>query len=69
MNQSLLDLYSDYLRVTFGSATATGLSALLGDRVSHDTVTRFLSKREYTSKDLWKQVKPTVREVESEEGA
>jgi hypothetical protein len=36
--------------------------------VSHDRVTRFLSEREYTSKDLWKQVKATVREIEQEDG-
>jgi len=35
--------------------------------VSHDQITRFLSKNEFTSKDLWKQVKSTVREIESDE--
>ena len=68
MNQTHLDLYTDYLTVTFGYATATGLSQLLDGQISHDAITRFLSKREYTSKDLWKQVKKTVREVESADG-
>lgn len=63
----LLDLYTDYLLVSFGQATATGLSALLPDVVSHDKVTRFLSQNEFTSKDLWKVVKPHVRRVQSEE--
>jgi hypothetical protein len=36
--------------------------------ISHDKITRFLSKRDYTSKDLWELVKPTVRKIESEEG-
>lgn len=59
----------DYLSVTFGYATATGLSQMLDGRVSHDAISRFLSlKRDYTSKDLWKQVKSLVREVESKEG-
>ncbi|MCK5720329.1 MAG: transposase, partial [Thiomargarita sp.] len=53
---------------TFGYATSTGLSALLDGSISHDTFTRFLSKEEYTSKELWKQVKPTIREVESSDG-
>jgi hypothetical protein len=35
--------------------------------VSHDQITRFLSKNEFCSKDLWKQVKSTVREIESED--
>ena len=36
--------------------------------VSHDRITRFLSRQEYTSRDLWLQVKAMVREVESVEG-
>ena len=68
MKEYELDLYTDYLMVTFGYATATGLSNLLDGDISHDTFTRFLSKEEYTSKELWKQVKSTVREIESPEG-
>lgn len=63
MNKEQLDLYTDYLMVTFEYATATGLSNLLDGEISHDTFTRFLSKEEYTSIDLWKQVKPTVRKI------
>ncbi len=68
MKKADLDLYTDYLLSTFGAATATGLSAMLEGDVSHDQITRFLSAREYSSKDLWLQVKPTVRWVEREEG-
>lgn len=68
MNTKYLDLYTDYLAVTFGYATATGLSNLLDGRISHDKFTRFLSDGEWNSKDLWKQVKSVVREVESEAG-
>ena len=53
---------------TFGAATATGLSAMVEGEVSHDQVTRFLSAQEYTSKDLWQQVKPTVRSIERDDG-
>ena len=68
MTNSLLDLYTDYLSVSFSYATATGLSNLLDGEISHDAVTRFLAQPEFTSKDLWKQVKTTVREMESEDG-
>jgi hypothetical protein len=61
------ELYTDYLISGNGYATATGLSSLMEGDVSHDQITRFLSKQKYDSKDLWKQVKSTVREVESED--
>ena len=51
-----------------GKATATGLPAMTGNEVSHDQITRVLSKNEFASKKLWKQVKKTVREVESKKG-
>lgn len=68
MNQNYLNLYTDYLNVTFGYATATGLSRLLDGEVSHDQLTRFLANEEFTSKELWKQVKLMVRQVESDDG-
>jgi hypothetical protein len=68
MKKAELELYTDYLISTFGAATATGLSAMVEGEVSHDRVTRFLSAREYTSRDLWGQVKPTVRQIEREDG-
>ena len=68
MNTKHLELYTDYLLSTFGYATATGLERMLDGEVSHDQITRFLSKETYTSKDLWLQVKPTVRKIESDEG-
>ena len=68
MKKANLDLYADYLLSTFGAATATGLSAMVEGEVSHDQVTRFLSAQDYTSKELWQQVKSTVRSVEREDG-
>ena len=68
MKKAELELYTDYLISTFGSATATGLSAMVDGDVSHDHVTRFLSERQYTSKDLWLQVKSTVRQIERDDG-
>lgn len=68
MTTSRLDLYTDYLSVSFGAATATGLARMLDGDISHDAVTRFLSQSEFSSKDLWQQVKSTVREIESDDG-
>jgi len=65
----LLDLYSDYLISSFGATTATGLSNLLEGDVSHDQITRFLARPEQTSADLWRLVKPHVRQVQSDAGA
>ncbi|MEK6482603.1 transposase, partial [Catalinimonas sp. 4WD22] len=60
----LLDLYTDYLLVSTSQASATGLSRMLDGELSHDKITRFLSNEEFTSKTLWKLVKPTVRQAE-----
>ncbi len=68
MKNSELELYTDYLLSSFGATTATGLSAMVGGDVSHDRITRFLSGQDYTSKDLWLQVKTMVREVENAQG-
>ena len=69
MNKTdIFDLYTDYLITSFSYTTATGLSAILDDAVSHDQVTRFLSQQDLTSKELWKVIKKTAREIESEEG-
>jgi len=62
-----LELYTDYLISGNGYATATGLSLMMDGEVSHDQITRFLSKNEFTSKDLWKKVKKVVREVETDD--
>ena len=67
MKTDYIELYTDYLISGNGYATATGLSSMMDGDVSHDQITRFLSKNEFTSKDLWKQVKSTVREIESNE--
>lgn len=49
-----------------GPVTATGLSALVDGRLSHDQITRFLSGSAPTGKAWWLLVKPLVRRVESE---
>jgi hypothetical protein len=66
--EELLDLYSDYLISSFGQATATGLSALVGGSISHDRIQRLLASKERTSADLWQMVKPHVRAMQTDEG-
>ena len=67
-NGKLLDHYSDYLISAFGQTTATGLASLLDGEISHDQVQRSLAGEEQSSADLWRIVKPHVRQIESEEG-
>lgn len=66
--KALLDLYSDYLLASFGATTATGLAPLLEGQVSHDQVTRFLAGQRPTAADLWRLVKPLVRQLQSPAG-
>lgn len=63
-DSAILDLYSDYLIASFRMATATGLSELMDEAISHDRISRFLGQRLFTQKDYWKCVKPLVRKVE-----
>jgi hypothetical protein len=68
MDDHLLDLYTDYLISSFGLTTATGLSSLLGGSVSHDKITRFLASKPRTAADLWRIVKPFVRQIQRDDG-
>ena len=68
LDLSMLDLYTDYLISSVSYTTATGMSDVLDNTVTHDAVTRFLAEREYTNRDLWKVVKPTIRCIESDDG-
>ena len=67
-NNNLLDLYSDYLISAFGQTTATGLASLVDGDISHDQVQRSLASEKKTSSDLWRIVKPHVRQIESDDG-
>lgn len=67
MDKNLLELYSDYLLSSFSYTTVTGLSHMTGGAVSHDKVTRFLAAKELNSAELWRLVKPLVRELENEQ--
>ena len=63
---NLLDLYTDYLLVIPTYCTATGLSAVTDNKVSHDKITRLLSGK-LDSSTLWREVKPMVHEIRSSE--
>jgi Transposase DDE domain len=66
--QMQLDLYVDYLLCSTIETTATGLSSLTDNAISHDKVTRFLSARDYTASDLWKIAKPMHESIKDEDG-
>ncbi len=66
--QDIFELYADYLITSFSHTTATGLSDVLNNAVSHDQVTRFLSHDDLSSKDLWHMMKKSVRKIETDEG-
>ncbi len=68
MNDNIYDLYTDYLLSSFGQTTATGLSAVVEGRISHDRITRKLSEKRKTSADLWRMVKPLICQHESPDG-
>ena len=68
MNYALLDLYSDYLLSSFSATTATGLSRLMNDDLSHDQVSRMLNSRQLESKDWWRMIKPHVRTMQRADG-
>jgi hypothetical protein len=68
MNDNLSDLYIDYLISSFGATTATGLSSMVGGSISHDKITRMLSRKPGTSADLWRVVRPLIRQSETADG-
>lgn len=61
------DLYCNYLLSQNDKCTAVGLSNLTNNQISHDEVTRFLNKKDYSSKDQWEYVKPIIRSYKSKE--
>lgn len=65
--EHLLDIYTDYLISQNHHATATGLSAVLDHQISHDQITRFLNKSEFSSKDLWLRMKKHVHQHENKD--
>jgi len=61
--ENFADLYTDYLISSTAMVTATGFSELMHGSISHDKITRHLSKGNYDSRYLWKKVKPMLGEL------
>lgn len=68
MSSQLFDLYTDYLIVSHSQTSATGLSRLTDETISHDAITRMLRDTNFTRKDLWNAAKPLVKRVASSVG-
>lgn len=67
-DKALLDIYTDYLISSFGLTTETGLSRLLDGAISHDRIQRFLASPTKGGADLWKIVKPYMRQIQAGDG-
>lgn len=65
---NLLDLYTDFLMTAPGAVSALVMSKMLQDAYSHDSITRMLAQDELDQSVFWKLIKPTIRQVESEDG-
>jgi len=66
--KTTLDLYTDYLLSSFGQTSATNLSRLMDEQLSHDDVTRFLGQPTDIGLTLWKTVKPLIRKHQQSDG-
>jgi hypothetical protein len=65
-NCDLLDLYTDCLISNCGLATATGMSAALDNRITHDRVTDLLNSSYINSRRLWAEVRSMCDEIEQD---
>jgi len=52
-----------------GAPTATGLSRRLEGALSHDHLTRWLSRATLSSVEVWQQAKPLIRQAEARQPA
>jgi hypothetical protein len=68
MRGKLLDLYAKLLLANLGNINATVLSQALDGEVSHDAISRYLRESIYTSRDLWKFIKPLIKKIETLDG-
>ena len=64
-----LDLYPDYLLSSTGPTTATGLSRRLDGALSHNHITRWLSRGTYGPAEVWRQAKRLIRQAEAQRPA
>ena len=69
MKSRTLDLYTDYLLSPTSPTTATGLSRLLDGALSHNHITRWLSRTPCGLAQVWRQAKSLIRQAEVRRGA
>jgi hypothetical protein len=64
--EALVDLYTDYLLSSTSQVSATILSKVLDNNISHDKFTRLLSSGKLSSRYLWQTAKPLCKEIASD---
>ena len=69
MKSRTLGPYTDYLLSSTSPTMATGSSRLLDGALSHDHITRWLSRTPCGPAQVWRQVKPLIRQAEARRGA
>lgn len=65
---SVMDLYTDFLMTSPNIVSSGLLSEVLNKEHSHDKITRMLAQDILDQKAYWHSIKPTVRQIEKEEG-
>ena len=64
----ILDLYTDFLTSSPNIVSAGLVSEVLNKAYSHDVITRMLGQPELDQQSYWQLIKPSVRQVEKEDG-
>jgi len=67
--ETYADIYINFILSSFGKIEMTKLSTILDGKYSHDVFTKnlLLNDEIETDKDLWKRVKPILREYENKD--
>ncbi len=60
---NLSALYEEMLLISLGLVTATGISKVMDNEISHDKITRLLSGGIFSEKYLWQKAKPLCHEI------
>ena len=66
MKKNLIDLYTDYCICSTEQITATGLSNMTNQKISHDSITRLLNSNKVSGKEIWGMVKPYISKYSNE---
>lgn len=65
---ALFDLYTDFLITSPNVVSALLMADMLQNAYSHDAITRMLAQDELDQSVFWKLIKPTLRQIETDEG-